>query len=259
MEISAHTYNSDLLKGTGLIQETLQLIDFYEKGQSKQEFIQHVLEMNALGKEHENRTKDIIHHVFYNRYLAQGEDVILDLQLLRKRYVSLAVITQILLIYTCKANSILFDFIADVYQHSLKNGDLKLTQKAASQFIQDAITDGRIAKNWADSTKRKVSEHINACLIDFKLTDRSKTMLPFFIDEFTVNYWLHKLHFKGTPDDALPGAVEWNLFGLSENEVIEIMHRISFAGHFMLQHSGELTRISWKYQSMEEFIYGATY
>ncbi len=55
------TYNSDLLKGTGLIQETVQLIDYYEPGISKQNFTAKVLDFNTLGKAHENRIKDIVH------------------------------------------------------------------------------------------------------------------------------------------------------------------------------------------------------
>jgi hypothetical protein len=256
MEISLRIYNSDLLKGTGLIQETLQLIDFYRKGQSKQELIHYILDLNALGKEHENRTKDIINHVFYQRYLSQGEEVILDLQELRRKYVSLSVLSQILLIYTCKANPILFDFIKDVYQPSVKRGNLKLPKKAALKFIQQAIADNRIPKKWSDSTKQKVSEHMNACLIDFKMIDRSKTILPFFLDDFAAGYWIHALHFKGVPDEAVITATEWSLFGFEKHEVLEMMLRISYAGHFVFQHSGDLVRISWKYKSMKEFLDG---
>ena len=68
MEINNRIYNSDLLKGTGLIQETMVLIDLFRAGMSKQDLINQVLEFNPLAKEHENRTKDIINHTFYRRF-----------------------------------------------------------------------------------------------------------------------------------------------------------------------------------------------
>lgn len=258
MEKENRIYNSDLLKGTGLIQETLQLLDIYEAGKTKQELLDEVIELNSLGKGHINRTKDIVNNAFQRRYLSEGEETVLSLKKLRERYISLEQISQILFIYTCRANLILFDFTVEVYQKHAKKGALMLPEKATLFFIEDAIKDGHIPVKWADSTKRKVSEHMNACLIDFKLIDRSKKLLPFFIHDFTVNYWMHILHFKGYTDKAVLSAEEWALFGLDKQDVVTLMQRLSYTGHFIFQYSGELVNITWKYQNMSEFIHGAT-
>lgn len=257
MEDIQKTYNSDLLKGTGLIPETLLLLDVYEPGITKPELTEKVLELNSLGKEHENRTKDIIHHTFNRRYLIEGEETVISLKSLREKYVSLEIISQILFIYTCRANDILFDFVKDVYQKCVAQGEIHLPSRATLKFIEESIRNGRIPKKWADTTKRKVSEHMTACLIDFKLIDRSKNILPFFIHDFTMNYWMHALHFKGKSDKAILLADEWSLFGLFEQEVLSIMQRLSYAGHFIFQNSGELIKITWKYKNMNEFINGA--
>ena len=73
-------YNSDLLKGTGLIQETLLLLDLYKPQTTKKEFIEEVILSNALVKNNNNRIKDIIEHVFYRRYVNYGEDSVLALK-----------------------------------------------------------------------------------------------------------------------------------------------------------------------------------
>lgn len=257
MELTKKKYNSDLLKGTGLIQETLVLIDVYRQGLTKEEFITEVIESNFLGKEHENRIKDIVNHVFQRRYLIEGEETVLEIKKLRSKYLPLETLTQILFIYTCRANRILFDFVKDIFQKFVKEGSVQIPQKAAINFIEEAIRDGRIEKKWADSTKKKVSEHINACLIDFKLTDRSKNILPYFVTDYTINYWMHKLHFAGVNDENIFAAEEFDLLGLTRAELVNHAKRISLAGYFIMQDSGELIRITWKYKSMQSFIDGS--
>jgi hypothetical protein len=37
-------------------------------------------------------------------------------------------------------------------------------------------------------------------------------------------------------------------------EVVEQLDKVARGGHFILQYSGDLLRISWKYQSMEECL-----
>jgi hypothetical protein len=149
--------------------------------------------------------------------------------------------------------------VTDLFQRFIKEGIHQMPQKAASNFIDEAIRAGRIEKKWSDSTKKKVSEHMNACLIDFNITNKSKHFLPFFVTDYTINYWMHKLHFMGYSDDIIINSEEFNLFGLNKSEVLNYAKRISMAGHFIIQDAGELVRITWKYQSMQSFIDGSNY
>lgn len=258
MEINNRVYNSDLLKGTGLIQETMVLIDLYRAGMSKLDLVKLVLEFNPLAKDHENRTKDIINHTFYRRFLKDGESTVLEIQALRNNYISLEIINQIIFIYTCRANLILFDFVKEIFQNFSKNGNLILPEKSEIEFIESAIRDSRIPLKWSDSTKQRVARHIGACLNDFRLTDKSKRILPFYINDLTANYWIHKQHFAGLSDASIIELDEWNLFGLDRQDVLNLMHRLSLAGSFVYQHSGELIKITWNYKSMNEFINGIT-
>ncbi len=258
MEINNRIYNSDLLKGTGLIQETMVLIDLYKEGMSKQELIEQVLQFNPLAKKHSNRAKDIVNHAFYRRFLKDGESSILEIQQLRNNLVSLEAISQILFIYTCRANIILFDFVKEVFQPISKNGNPILSEKIALDFINNAIKDGRIQKIWSESTKQRVSRHINACLNDFRLIDSSKKIIPFFINDLTANYWIHKQHFNGESDQAIIKQDEWELFGLERQDVLSLVERLSLAGNFMFQHAGEVIKINWSYKSMNDFINGIT-
>ena len=63
------TYNIELCKGTGLIQETLLLLELYDMGVKKEDFAKRVIESNALVKSSEKRINDIIKIVFYKRFV----------------------------------------------------------------------------------------------------------------------------------------------------------------------------------------------
>jgi len=258
MENQTLKYNSDLLKSTGLIQETIVLLETYEFGISKYELTKKVIDSNLLSKATNKRIKDIIYHAFYKRYFDKDENIIRNLKMLRSKYISNESFLQMLLIYTCRANLILFDFIIETYYSAFSKGYQFIDSNDPKEFIAEAIKDGRIEKQWADSTRRKVSEHIIATLIDFKLIDKSKRILPFHVSDLTVNYLIHELHFSGYSDNQILDAKEWKLFGCSKDDAIKFFERISFQGHFIFQYSGELLKISWKYNSMNECIDGIT-
>ena len=248
------TYNSNLLKGTGLIQEMLVLIEAYEKGESALDFQKRVLDEGLLSKSTDNRTIDVVRNIFRTRFLDQKLDVSQYIKAMRDEYVSMDVITQLFLIYTCRANPILADFISEVYYQLSKDGKAKVTAEDPKIFIRSAISDGRIQTSWSDSTIEKVSEHINACLIDFGLVDKSKQILPFRAFDLTVNYLIHELHFQGCIDMDILHHRDWQIFDLDPNSLASVAEQISFKGTFIFQYSGEILKLGWSYQSMEEFI-----
>ena len=89
----------------------------------------------------------------------------------------------------------------------------------SKMFIRSAISDGRIQTTWSSSTIEKVSEHINACLIDFGLVDKSKHLLPFRAIDLTVNYLIHELHFQGYSDMDILYHRDWQIFDLDSNSL----------------------------------------
>ena len=248
------TYNSNLLKGTGLIQEMLVLIDEYNQGESAQNFQKRVLEEGILSKSTDNRTIDVVRNIFRTRFLDQKLDITTYIKSMRDEYVSMDVIIQLFLVYTCRANPILADFISQVYYAHTKSGNSKITAEDPKVFIRSAIGDGRIQTSWSSSTIEKVSEHINACLIDFGLVDKSKQILPFRAIDLTVNYLFHELHFQGYSDMEILHHRDWQIFDLDSSSLAPIAERISFRGTFIFQFSGEILKIGWNYDNMEEFL-----
>lgn len=247
------TYNSNLLKGTGLIQEMLVLIQEYN-GESRKDFQDRIINEGILAKSTEKRAIDIVRNVFSVRFLVYELNVASLLHEMRDHYTSMDVMIQLFYIYTCRANPILEDFIKDIYFPYSNKGYQKLQADDPKKFIRDAISDGRIVKPWAQSTINKVSEHIIATLIDFRLIERNKNILPIQILDLSANYLAHELHFRGVADNEIWVHEDWKLFGLEPNEVIEVLEKLSYQGSFIFQFSGQILQLSWKNQTMKEFI-----
>jgi len=248
------TYNSNLLKGAGLIQEMLVLIEAYSQGESAQEFQKRVLKQGILSKSTDNRTIDVVRNIFKTRFLDQKLDVTSYIRTMRDKYVSMDVITQLFLLYTCRANPILADFIYKVYYKMVKRSYDAPILSDLTGFVNDAIASGLIKENWSDSTIEKVARHINTCLIDFKMVERGKQILPFRASKFTVNYLLHELHFQGYSDMDILHHRDWQIFDLDSSSLASIAERISFRGTFIFQYSGEILKIGWNYNNMEGFL-----
>jgi hypothetical protein len=247
-------YNSNLLKGTGLIQETLVLLEAYDPKESSLDFQKRVVSTGILSKSTDNRVIDIVRNVFADRYLGYEIEVPVFLKDMRDNYVSIDVITQLFYLYTCRANPILGDFVREIYFPLASKSFVKLKSTDPKDFIRDALSDGRIPTSWSPSTISKVSEHMIASLIDFNLIERNKTILPYRIIDLSANYLLHELHFRGFSDNDIWKHKDWELFDLNPSEVIRTIERISFYGSFIFQFSGEILKLSWNYKTMEEFI-----
>lgn len=247
-------YNSNLLKGTGLIQEMLNLIDAYDSTEPYMQFQERVVRDDLLSKSTENRVIDIVRNIFKDRFLGYELNIPEVLKEMREEYVSMSVLTQIFYVYTCRANKLLIDFINEVYFKKLDSSYHTLKASDPKDFIKTAIVDGRIETHWSASTIDRVSSHIIATLIDFELIKRNKEIPKFRIFDLTANYFAHEMHFRGLSDNSIWQHEDWKLFGLSSQDVISIFERLANQGTFIMQFSGEILSISWKNKSMNEFI-----
>jgi hypothetical protein len=71
-------------------------------------------------------------------------------------------------------------------------------------------------------------------------------------------YLAYDLHFSGFSDSAVIQNPDWMLFGYEFTDVLGLMKDLMSRGHLLVQSSGELVQISWKYRSMEECLNALT-
>lgn len=247
-------YTTQLQAGLGLVNETRALLDLWSSGMPVSQLHDAALGSGRFPRITARRLRNIIAECFAPRYLVCNGAPATHMKRLAEQ-VSTSDLTQLMFIYTSRANGILGDFVRDVYWPRYAGGYTQLTTDDARVFVERAIDDGKTGKRWSESTVRRVSAYLTGCCADFGMLERgqksSRRIIPFRIAPTVAGYLAHELHLAGVGDNALLTHEDWKLFGLVREDVLEELKRLSLKGLLIVQAAGDVTRISWKQQNME--------
>jgi len=251
-------YSTELRKGRGAVAETLTLLDCWVPGMSSAQLTARALEQGVFGGSSAKRTADLVSRVFARRYLAQDTEPARNLRYLLKLGVDHAILKQLMLIYTARRNLALKDFLAEVYWPAYGAGAQVLSSTDAVAFLKRATVAGRISQPWSESMTRHIAGDLLSTLADFGFLEdvkkiarpiRSCRLLP-----QTALFLACEVHFQGFSDNSILESPDWKLFGLTREDVVQQLDRLAHAGHFIVQYAGDLLRLSWTHQTMEECL-----
>ncbi len=164
-------YTTQLGAGLGLVSETKTLLDLWSPGLSSGELHQIALTSGRFPTVTARRLRNIVVECFAPRYLTAAGSPAEHLKRL-SGVLSTADLSQIMLIFTCRASPILGDFIREVYWSRYTGGYAQLTNDDARSFVERAIADGKTLKRWADRTVRNVAGYLTGCCADYGLLER---------------------------------------------------------------------------------------
>lgn len=247
-------YTTQLQAGLGLVNETKTLLELWSPGMSANQLHQVALESGRFPTVTARRLRNIVVECFAPRYLSANANAAKNLRLLAPA-ISSADLTQLMLIFTSRANPILGDFVGQVYWPRYAGGYTQLTNEDARYFVERGIDDGKTVKRWEETTVRRVSAYLTGCCADYGMLERGarskRRILPFRVSQTVAAYLAYELHFAGVGDNALLNHEDWHLFGMAREDVLEEIKRLSLKGHLIVQAAGDVIRISWKQQNME--------
>lgn len=247
-------YTTQLQAGLGLVEETKSLLCLWQPGMTPNQLYRTALESGRFPVVTARRLRNIVVECFAPRYLAAAGVPAVHLKRLIGSITS-ADFAQLLLLFTSRANLILGDFVRQVYWARYAGGYKKITNDDARTFIERSIDDGKMTKRWSESSVRRVSAYLTGCCADYGMLERgsrsSRNILPLHISTCVVAYLAHELHFSRLGDNALLSHEDWQLFGLSREDVLEEIKRLSLKGLLIVQAAGDVIRISWKQPDME--------
>lgn len=247
-------YTTQLGAGLGLVIETKTLLELWSPGMSAAQLHQVALESGRFPTVTARRLRNIVVECFAPRYLVSGGAPARHLKQL-SALLSTADLTQLLLVFTCRANPILGEFVRQVYWPRYAGGYMQLTNEDARAFVERGIDDGKTSKRWSEKTIKNVAGYLTGCCADYGLLERgqktTRGILPFRISPSVAAYLAYELHFAGVGDNALLTHEDWQLFGLAREDVLEEIKRLSLKGLLIVQAAGDVIRISWKQQDME--------
>jgi hypothetical protein len=248
-------YNIQLSAGLGLLDETRSLLDLWEPGMSASALYEAALASGRFPTITARRLLNIVKACFAPRYLANGGNPAAHLKNLKNRMPT-SELNPFFLLFTCRANAILNDFVREIYWERYASGFSEISNLDAVKFVRRAIDDGKTQKRWADNTIKNVAGHLTGCCADYGLLEKGhktvRRILPFRISPSMAGYLAYDLHFAGLGDNAVLSHPDWQLFGLAVDDVREELKRLALKGYFILQSAGDVTRISWKHKTMEE-------
>lgn len=247
-------YTTQLQAGLGLVNETKTLLDLWSPGMSANELHQVALESGRFPTVTARRLRNIVVECFAPRYLVNGGTPAIHLKRLSAT-ISTADLTQLMLVFTSRANPIFGDFVRRVYWARYAGGYNQITNEDARTFVERGIDDGKTIKRWSETTVRRVSAYLTGCCADYGMLERglrsNRRILPLRISPSAAAYLAYDLHFSGVGDNALLTHEDWQLFGMAREDVLEEIKRLSLKGLLIVQAAGEVIRISWKQQNME--------
>ena len=256
-------YTTNLSKAQGMVPETLELLELWQPGMSVSELKARVRSMGALGKATQVRVDDVVGRAFAQRFLIEKGKPAEWLRFLLLRNTPRALLRQLTLVYTARANRVLHDFIREEFwvKYSSKSGEV--TKQDALEFVGRAIRRGEIERRWSEHTMDRVARDLLGTLADFELIANNRfgcrQIRPMLILPETVLFLAYDLHLSGVEDDALLRHPDWGLFGRGPADVVSLLEKASTHGHLFVQHAGSFVRVEWKYKSMEEMLDALTH
>ncbi len=253
----AAVYTQALAKGGALLPETRILLKTWQPGETGAALGERVLREDTLGRATARRVLDIV-RVFTLRFLAPDDAPARHLKRLVARDSVGQIFSDLVLFYTTQQDDLLRDFIVLHYWPAVREGRLSIANSDVRQLILDAEADGRIRTPWSAEIKRDMAGRVLIVLTDFgllrELKPARREVVPYRPADGTVVYLAHLLHDQGVTDASLAEHPAWALFGLEPHDMWGRLEALAGDGWFVVQRAGQVTRITWRHESVEEAV-----
>ena len=251
------TYTTRLGAGLGLVEETKGLLQLWQPGFKAKQLYSLALESGNFPNVSARRLRNIVAECFAPRYLVSNDYPACLLKSLEGN-ISSSILRQLLLLFTARANQVLYDFISSVYWGRYAAGHSIITNEDSREFVIDANENGRTSRPWSESMIKRVSSYLLGCSADFGLLEsgrkRNRKIIPFRMEQLAFVFLAYDLHFQGLGDNSLVNHPDWQLYGLQPPDVRDELKRLAKKGFFIIQTAGDSVHIGWQYTNWEELI-----
>jgi hypothetical protein len=259
MTIRREHYSTALTQAQGIVEESLHLFELWEPGMSAARLFETAKATNLLGSDSERRLRNIVIEGFASRFLREPH---LQAAPALKRLLGAsrnpAFVREVVFLYAVRQHGIFFDFLTKLYWPAVQASGVGIDSTEIGILIDRGRVEGRLEKDWSPSVRRRVSSYVLGIAKDFNLMGQpsrgSWRIQAWHPQEQTLLYLAYDLHFLGLSDDQVVQSDQWRAFGLERPDVIMYFQRFQTYGHLLVQDSGVLTRIDWKYPTRDAFI-----
>lgn len=255
--MTTEAYSSMLNAGIGMIEETRILLNLWQPGMNIPELHRLALQSGLFPNVTARRLHNFIDECYRPRYLTKGGAPASLLKSVQSVFTNRE-FNQLLYLYTCRESRVLYDFVCEVYWNAYSSGKEKISNEDACLFVTRANQDGKTVKPWSENTRQRVAGYLTNSCADFGLLESGqksiRKILPFRIESGVGIILSYDLHFTGHGDNSVLSHPDWALFGMDRSDVLNEFKRQALKGWWIIQSAGDVTRIGWQYQTMEELI-----
>lgn len=248
-------YTPRLNAGLGLVSETGRLLELWRPGMTPADLLRAAMDAGTFPSMSARRLRNVVAEAFAPRFLIDDGGPARFLKAVQGRIAGTD-FRHLLLVYTCRANPVLADFIREVYWVRYAAGANVVLKDDAHAFISRAVADGKTRARWSDTTILRVSQYVLGAGADFGLVGpmrgAGRVILPFRITPVVASFLAHDLHFRGLGDNSVVQHPDWMLFGLHPEDTLGELKRLAMRGQFILQSAGGMAHIAWRLKNMEE-------
>jgi hypothetical protein len=248
-------YTTQLAAGSGIVTESRLLLDLWSEDMSAADLYQVALKSGRFPTMSARRLRNLVIEGFGPRYLTGSGRPAALLKRLTER-LSNRELDQLMFLFTCRAQAILADFVIAVYWPAYAVGRTALTNDETRAFVRRASDEGSTTRPWSPEMIERVAGYITRALGDFALLEpgikKTRRILAYRLEPRVAAILAYELHTAGQPDNALIRHPDWLLFGLEPVDVLAELKRLSRKGLFIVQHAGDVTRIAWQHDTIED-------
>ncbi|MBI4322560.1 MAG: DUF1819 family protein [Chloroflexi bacterium] len=252
--MTAGKYTTRLGSGQGIVQETFILLDLWNRGMNVASLYQFALQSGRFQRLTARRLRNLVAEGFASRFLGDGTPAVYLKAL--KQTLNGKEFVQLLFLYTCRANRILYDFVQEVYWNAYSSGRATLSNEESTEFVVRANQEGKTTSPWSKNMIERVAGYLTGTLADLSLLEdgskRARKILPYRMESRVAIFLAYDLHFAGNGDNAVLSHTDWALFGMDRSDVLDELKRQALRGWLIVQSAGDATRIGWQYRTMEE-------
>ena len=249
-------YTQALQRGGALIPEMRTLLRQWVPAESVLMFTKRVTEADVLGRSTRRTASDYLSA--FQRRLVSPPDCPADaLHAIAAGPAGTGrTFLDLLLFYTARTERLLWDFVVDRYWPAVARGAHQLGADAVRHLIEAAEADGRIPVPWSSTVHRDLPARVLNAATRFGLLDTAtrgpRPIAHYRVTDAAVAFLAYEAHARGLGDAQVVALAAWRLFGLARDGIIERLAGLHDAGWLDVQRSGEVVRIDWAIDSMEE-------
>ncbi|MBW2308567.1 MAG: DUF1819 family protein [Deltaproteobacteria bacterium] len=252
-------YNSRLLKGGALIPEMRALLRIWEPSADSNGLVKSLIQENILAKRTRSRMEDILREVFIPRYVnGNPPEAWQFLQPLERAMWPTEHMRLLLYYHAAKSESLLYDFVITSLFDQYYSGAVTISVSHVLAFLRQAMKERKIHSPWSESVSIRVAQGLLAALRDFGLLMGKKVkriQRPAFpIPSFVYIAFLIKREVAS--GQRVLEHPDWRLFLLNPPSVERLFLEAHQEGCLQYHALGNIIRIDFKHETMEELIHG---